>query len=173
MLARSRDLLGALATSTKSDTWYLETAVYLLLATLGWLIFRRWLYGPLWLFVGLPVRGIWWVGKGLVKVGTGGGPGKASMGIVGAGDGQKTIVDMQDGEAVPTVSVGRTEDRKGAREQADPDSMVEKVARIVDGEDQQQADNSSGDQPNTMKRMWEEKPTDAATAEAGPPRDEL
>lgn len=46
MLKKSRDLLGTLLRSQKSDTWYLETAFYILLATLAWLLFRRILYGP-------------------------------------------------------------------------------------------------------------------------------
>lgn len=52
ILGRSRDLLGTLVRSQKSDTWYLETAFYLLIATLVWLIFRRLLLGP---FVRLPL----------------------------------------------------------------------------------------------------------------------
>jgi protein transport protein SEC20 len=51
VLKKSRDLLGTLLRSQKSDTWYLETA-YILLATLAWLIFRRILYGP---FFKLPI----------------------------------------------------------------------------------------------------------------------
>jgi protein transport protein SEC20 len=46
VLEKSRALLGTLLRSQKSDTWYLETAFYILLATLSWLIFRRILYGP-------------------------------------------------------------------------------------------------------------------------------
>ena len=52
ILSNSRNLLGTLLRSQKSDTWYLETAFYILLATLCWLIFRRILLGP---FVRLPV----------------------------------------------------------------------------------------------------------------------
>lgn len=49
---KSRELLGTLLRSQKSDTWYLETAFYLLLATLTWLVFRRLIFGP---FVKLPL----------------------------------------------------------------------------------------------------------------------
>ncbi|KAK4897747.1 Protein transport protein sec20 [Elasticomyces elasticus] len=52
ILSTSRNLLGTLVSSQKSDTWYLETAFYLLLATLAWLFFRRILFGP---FVRLPL----------------------------------------------------------------------------------------------------------------------
>ena len=56
ILASSRSLLSTLITSQKSDTWYLETAFWILITTIGWLFFRRILYGPLWLFVLWPVK---------------------------------------------------------------------------------------------------------------------
>lgn len=52
ILNNSRNLLGTLLRSQKSDTWYLETAFYILIATLCWLFFRRILFGP---FVKLPL----------------------------------------------------------------------------------------------------------------------
>ncbi|KAI5366584.1 hypothetical protein Slin15195_G081030 [Septoria linicola] len=52
ILSNSRNLLGTLLRSQKSDTWYLETAFYILCGTLGWLFFRRILFGP---FVKLPL----------------------------------------------------------------------------------------------------------------------
>lgn len=48
LLSSSKNLLGTLLRSQKSDTWYLETAFYILLATIAWLVWRRLLYGPLW-----------------------------------------------------------------------------------------------------------------------------
>ncbi|TKA83896.1 hypothetical protein B0A55_00095 [Friedmanniomyces simplex] len=58
ILSNSRNLLGTLLRSQKSDTWYLETAFYLLLVTLVWLFFRRILFGP---FVKLPLF-LWHLG---------------------------------------------------------------------------------------------------------------
>jgi len=52
LLARSKGLLGTLLRSQKSDTWYLETACWLLAGTIAWLVFRRLLYGPLWWLFG-------------------------------------------------------------------------------------------------------------------------
>ncbi len=52
ILTNSRNLLGTLLRSQKSDTWYLETAFYILCTVLVWLIFRRLLYGP---FIKLPL----------------------------------------------------------------------------------------------------------------------
>lgn len=62
MLIKSRDLLGTLLKSQKSDTWYLQTAMYMLMVTFGWLVFRRLLYGPIWWLVLFPLRVIFGVG---------------------------------------------------------------------------------------------------------------
>lgn len=56
LLQSSRSLVKILVTSQKSDTWYLQTSVMILLVTLGWLIFRRLLYGPLWWLAWLPTK---------------------------------------------------------------------------------------------------------------------
>jgi protein transport protein SEC20 len=63
LLSSSKNLLGTLLRSQKSDTWYLETAFYILLTTLCWLFFRRILFGP---FVKLPLF-FWKVGLFLVN----------------------------------------------------------------------------------------------------------
>lgn len=176
LLASSRELAGALLTSAKSDTWYLETSVALLLATLAWLVFRRWLYGPLWWVVWLPARTVWRTG-GRVAVWGGG----REEGAVGTGAGEMRVEVEGDAGAgpgaVPTLRVGG-EERKGVP--ANPDSMVEKVGRIVEGAGEGRAeerhdggaDNSSGhDEPNPKKRMWEEEKETAGEADMA--RDEL
>ncbi|KAE8321742.1 hypothetical protein BDV39DRAFT_197328 [Aspergillus sergii] len=56
LLSSSRNLVGSLLRSQKSDTWYLETAFYILIGTIVWLLFRRILYGPMWWLVWLPIR---------------------------------------------------------------------------------------------------------------------
>ena len=66
MLNRSKGLLGTLLRSQKSDTWYLETAIWVLVATIGWLLFRRLLYGPLWWFLWLPLKLLWSIGSALL-----------------------------------------------------------------------------------------------------------
>ncbi|EKD19273.1 uncharacterized protein L3040_009287 [Drepanopeziza brunnea f. sp. 'multigermtubi'] len=56
LLSNSKNLLGTLLRSQKSDTWYLETAFYILLVTIGWLVWRRLLYGPTWWLVWFPMK---------------------------------------------------------------------------------------------------------------------
>ena len=66
LLASSRSLVGTLIHSRKSDTWYLETTMYILLGTIAWLVFRRILYGPGWWLIYLPLRFIWWISYTLI-----------------------------------------------------------------------------------------------------------
>jgi len=56
LLANSRSLVTTLVKSTKTDTWYLETTFYILITTVIWLVFRRWLYGPLTWFLVWPLK---------------------------------------------------------------------------------------------------------------------
>ncbi|KLJ07408.1 hypothetical protein EMPG_17138 [Blastomyces silverae] len=56
LLASSRSLAISLFRSQKSDTWYLETAFYILIGTIIWLVFRRILYGPLWWLLWMPLK---------------------------------------------------------------------------------------------------------------------
>jgi protein transport protein SEC20 len=56
LLSKSRSLVTTLLKSQKSDTWYLETTLYILLTTVIWLIFRRWLYGPITWFIIWPLK---------------------------------------------------------------------------------------------------------------------
>ncbi|KAK3337277.1 Sec20-domain-containing protein [Cercophora scortea] len=206
LLGRSRDLLGTLLRSQKSDTWYLQTALYMLFATLVWLVFRRLLYGPLWWLVWLPVRTVW-RGTGLVVGSFGGSSG--DNGTVSAGEkGGATMLvrDREGGKvrgvgvgeegAVPTVLVGGRGEGEEEGIGGDPDSLVDKVGRIIEDslpvlseeqmaaaeanrtleeEEEEEKTEKEGEgkqeQPNPMKRMWEEEREEVREAQRV--RDEL
>ncbi|KAL6891224.1 Sec20 domain-containing protein [Trichoderma longibrachiatum] len=139
MLASSRDLLGTLLRSQKSDTWYLQTALYMLMVTGAWLVFRRLLYGPLWWLVWLPLRVVFGVGTraGSAVMHSGGGRrgGPGQSGTAGAVlDGDIRVDGMPD-ESLPTAKVGgeksvvvEEEEKEGVGEE----SLVDKVGKIVD-----------------------------------------
>ena len=59
LLSSSRSLVSSLIHSNKSDTWYLETAFWILITTITWLFFRRILYGPGWWLLYLPTKLMW------------------------------------------------------------------------------------------------------------------
>lgn len=167
LLTRSRELVGTLLTAQKSDTWYLQTALRMLLATLVWLVFRRFLYGPLWWLVWLPMRTGWRVGKG-VSSGLGGSQSTASVGkmeVVGPEGKGTRVVGIGEEGAVPTVLVGKEKQTVERDGEGEEESMVEKAGRMVEDtlnakeeeEKNRTAEDEVGDQPNPMKRMWEEE----------------
>ncbi|KAF3803521.1 hypothetical protein GCG54_00004692 [Colletotrichum gloeosporioides] len=130
MLASSKDLLGTLLRSQKSDTWYLQTALYMLMATGAWLLFRRLLYGPMWWLVWLPLRLMFNVSIGssraVVKYANSGG---ASESVVVGGEGKIDVEGLPD-ESLPTLEV--REPQRSAAVGGDPESLVEKVGKIVE-----------------------------------------
>jgi len=177
MLASSRDLLGTLLRSQKSDTWYLQTALYMLMVTGAWLLFRRILYGPMWWLVWLPLRVLFGVGS---RAGSAvmmhhhhhhrPAPGESSdhaaPGVVVDG-GTVVRVDGLPGENLPTAQVMMGHQGRAAASDGDADSVMDKIAEVVDAvnkadelgnvghatDEQQQTGHEAR---NTKKRMWEE-----------------
>ena len=175
MLAGSKELLGTLLRSQKSDTWYLQTAMYMLMVTAGWLVFRRLLYGPMWWLVWLPLRLMFGLGTqvGSAVLKERGAPGES--GHVDVGQEQNVPIEGLPKNDLPTVRVGqgqRTEDE-------DTNEILEKVGKIVDavneadelGQIPKEGDEVEEAARNTKKRMWEEP--EAVVNEDSRPRDEL
>ncbi|KAL2023189.1 hypothetical protein VTK56DRAFT_3312 [Thermocarpiscus australiensis] len=177
LLARSRDLVGELVRAQKSDTWYLRAALRVLLATLAWLVFRRFLYGPLWWLVWLPLRTGWTAGSRAVSGGLGGRhqqqqqqQGRMQVTRPGEVHGVVVVGVGEDG-AVPTIQIGTglETETPGVGDADHPDSMVERVGRMVEdtldrkGVSIEEEANSTGNEealPNPKKRMWEEQVRD-------------
>lgn len=151
MLANSRSLLGTLVQSQKSDTWYLQTAVYMLLTTFCWLFFRRILYGPLWWLVWLPLRVLFGVGTtaggAMIRAGSG------AVKVEEVGDvSQGVPVEGLPAEDLPTVQVGTEKEAEILEE-------VDKILNVIEEANEQ--DNITEEEDadsarNTKKRMWEE-----------------
>lgn len=128
MLSSSKELLGTLVKSQKSDTWYLQTSLYMLLVTLGWLVFRRWMYGPLWWLVWLPLKLVFKTSVGVSNaVGQAGGRSDGAS-QAGLQDAKASVEGLPD-ESLPTVKV---ETGPSDKPEVDPDSMVEKVGKLID-----------------------------------------
>lgn len=135
MLASSRDLLGTLLTSQKSDTWYLQTSFYMLAATNCWLVFRRLLYGPLWWLVWLPLRLLF---RGTVAVTSLAGSGSGQDEVIAAVPLEGKIEASMNNEGIHTVQVGGQPQMAAPEEEemvVDPgndESMVEEIGRMID-----------------------------------------
>ncbi|CAI6280136.1 unnamed protein product [Periconia digitata] len=70
LLSNSKALVTTLLKSQKSDTWYLETTFYILITTVIWLVFRRWLYGPISWFLVWPLKLVFRILFAVVPLGT-------------------------------------------------------------------------------------------------------
>ncbi|KAJ2905339.1 hypothetical protein MKZ38_005638 [Zalerion maritima] len=140
LIQKSKGLLGVLVKSAKTDAWYLQTTVYMLLATLAWLVFRRWLYGPLWWLVWLPLRVLWGTGSAVVRSSASRPPAaqseeNAEDGVVKGGQ-KGSAADQVEGihRIVPTVEVPQDQKDSTAEEVAveGDESLVDKVGKIID-----------------------------------------
>lgn len=132
MLSSSKQLVATLVRSRKSDTWYLQTSLYMLFITLAWLIFRRWLYGPVWWIVWLPLRLVFRTSVGVGNVMM---PGEKGTDEKSPSQVQEVSVEALPDESLPTAKVGREETQ--GKGDVDPDSMVEKVGKIIDESEEQ------------------------------------
>ncbi|KAK8056314.1 hypothetical protein PG993_001541 [Apiospora rasikravindrae] len=157
VLTRSRDLLGTLLKSQKSDTWYLETAFYLLAGTLCWLVYRRFLYGPMWWLIWLPVRTLFRGGVTVTNSVRHHGADKDVAGSSSVHPGVPTA--EMNNKDVPTIVVDHEQPRESL-EPIDPESMVDmidQVGRIIDeSKDETLLRERDDDEiPNPNKRIPE------------------
>lgn len=167
LLASSRNLANSLLRSQKSDTWYLETAFYILVGTITWLVFRRILYGPLWWLVWLPLK---LVLKTIATASAAVGLSRRS-GELSSISGQDASVAFQgtataiSGGTVPTQNAA-WEDHSST--ESEKDRLIDKIGRMVHGENKHE-EASTGDisdetqqqgeiPRNTKKRMYEAEP---------------
>ncbi|KAM0332516.1 hypothetical protein ACHAQA_002799 [Verticillium albo-atrum] len=146
LLNSSRDLLGTLVKSQKSDTWYLQTAMYMLLTTGAWLVFRRLLYGPAWWLVWLPIRMLYSLvmggGGAVVKYGSSGG---SSTVVV-----DQPTVEVQGlpGKDLPTIDVGGAAAESTVVVKGDAEAMVKKIGEMVEDMPELQGDDDEAEGPH-------------------------
>ncbi|OAA61185.1 protein transport membrane glycoprotein [Niveomyces insectorum RCEF 264] len=193
--AAARGLVRGLVVAHKSDTWYLQTALYLLVATAAWLLFRRLLYGPLWLLVWWPLRTALgtavWVGRHAGGSGSSSGNGmslsSSSIGFVPTASlGVPTSADGAPEMMVHATPSAQADGSSGGNAAQGSGSLVDAVGQIVEGDGDGQAAaaaageaqaqgqgqgqgqgnvDEAADRPNPMKRMWEEDVEAAKYAE--------
>ncbi|MCJ1306517.1 hypothetical protein MMC25_000160 [Agyrium rufum] len=179
LLSSSRNLVSTLLRSQKSDTWYLETAFYILVATIGWLFFRRILYGPGWWFLYLPTKWAYSLVRLFVNVSFGalaGLLGAVSSASGGAGSGNKAALESVSskvstslvvkpsatgrgaprfgaGMAAPSIAVGAG--GQGAKSEREGEgtkesgSLLDKVKDMID--ESRQTGDEAGDSKDSLK----------------------
>jgi protein transport protein SEC20 len=183
LLSNSKNLLGTLLRSQKSDTWYLETAFYILAATIAWLVFRRLIYGPAWWLVYLPLKVVIraWIGVFTALGSVVGLTGREKGGDVNsvvrrdtsilAGSVSPSII----GSGTPSIVGGSASSAREMDSSPGEESVSEQVGRIIDENQTHEAEGGKEEgepgtedqteiQKNPKKRMWEE-PKEAAKEE--------
>lgn len=160
LLSSSRNLVGSLLRSQKSDTWYLETAFYIIVGTITWLLFRRILYGPLWWLVWLPVRlGTQFLFAILGAVGI------TSKGVLSsqpAGASTPLETPALVHEIKPPIPEGTAGDTAWEREQAstaheesDHDRMIDQIGDMTEGKINEEETNVDDISPEEKQRQEE------------------
>ncbi|KAL3482466.1 P-loop containing nucleoside triphosphate hydrolase protein [Aspergillus californicus] len=173
LLSSSRNLLGSLLHSQKSDTWYLETAFYILVGTISWLVFRRLMYGPLWWMVWMPLKLVLRSVFGVL--GIAGVTSKAVQSSATLGHPDTIPQETPALNHIPEAKVhtgADIPDQVPGMDSADRDWIIDKIGEIVEENDDKTEtlldDISPEDMqrqaevpPNTKKRMYEATETPA------------
>jgi len=161
MLQKSRGLVKTLVTSQKSDTWYLQTSVYILLVTIAWLVFRRLLYGPLWWLVYLPVRYVWWTlslifGSASAAVKSGGVRNVTTSSSTGLDVPRNTPGVQWSHHAIPPKGAGWGGKSDPEKDLPPSPDMVDEVKKMVKDANEGTVGIEDGEQMrNPKKRMME------------------
>ncbi|MCJ1445287.1 MAG: hypothetical protein MMC23_005792 [Stictis urceolatum] len=201
LLKNSRGLIGALVTSQKSDTWYLETAFWILVWTIAWLVFRRWFYGPVWWLVYFPLKEVLRLFLVIGNVAVSAVGGRAVSESQGPVSSSRTPLKIQPsasnrpmtrmaGQSAPAIppGAGGAKGRKEADE-GESQSLTEEVGRMAEetqaaeqGEAREQGQEEgtkAGDGTPLRERQPGEKPNPKKRMMEAPPeekerqRDEL
>ncbi|PYH47933.1 putative protein transport membrane glycoprotein Sec20 [Aspergillus saccharolyticus JOP 1030-1] len=159
LITSSRNLLSSLLRSQKSDTWYLETAFYILVGTITWLIFRRILYGPLWWLVWLPVRMLarfTFTILGVVGITSGRAIQASASATAVTQSVQETPVVVQKVE--PTIQSAGQEavwDQVPVTDETEEDRLIDQIGELVDEIEQQEETNIDDISPEERQRQAE------------------
>ncbi|KAI4260416.1 MAG: hypothetical protein LQ352_000278 [Teloschistes flavicans] len=169
LLSSSRSLVSSLLHSQKSDTWYLESAFWILIVTIGWLFFRRILYGPGWWLLYLPANLLWRVAICLIRLSLG-----TTTTIAGAlGAKNQSVVTnsashpvpsapleqlsptgklptFQSGMSAPSIHVGGGGKGRPPPRRDEDTSMLEKVGEMV-GKTSEAASSSHPTQSSSVQ----------------------
>jgi protein transport protein SEC20 len=160
ILGKSRELIKDLVKKNKSDRWYFEKAIQILLGTLIWIVVRRLFWGPIWLLLVWPLKTIWWICASAVGLGMGAGNSAQTSVVVSSMSPAMATraVFMSSPVVVAPVKPADEAPQEMGREAdaEDVQSMREAVGKIIDGE-------TTTITRNTKSRRFEE-----STAEQTP-----
>jgi len=182
LLKSSRGLLSQLVRSSKSDSWYLRSAWWMLIVTIAWLFYRRILYGPSLLLIYYPFRLLWFTLASIGSIILG----NSSTDLGKIGPPKPSLSMSMSGVDVPSHSSARPPfslehppkagdwKRHPQRQKEQIENIVEEIERITgqssssteESDEAMQEGQNQG--RNTLKRMME-----VEVGPSGRARDEL
>ena len=180
LLSSSKTLVSTLVSSQKSDTWYLETAFWILVYTIAWLVFRRIFYGPIRYLIYLPAR--WMLdilltvlnlAFGIVTASAGGEAVSSESLVVKSSAGSWGTHRFNPNMARPSVPSGAG--GQGAKEGKEGDRLVDKVGKMAvetrEREEEQKREGGSGESVEVDDPEIEEEASDEAEEEGEEPHE--
>jgi protein transport protein SEC20 len=166
LLTNSKNLVSTLLKSTKSDTWYLETTLYILITTVAWLVFRRWFYGPLTWFLIWPLKLAFRVVFGIFGLATASTAASSSV----ANPSTSLIVKPSATGGIPRLSEEQRKQQQGIRvggggrgymQGGDPSaegSYSQRIGKMAEqNQQQQQQEEEVPDHPQFRQQRQEEQ----------------
>ncbi|KAF2739201.1 Sec20-domain-containing protein [Polyplosphaeria fusca] len=158
LLSNSRTLVTTLLKSQKSDTWYLETAFYILITTIIWLIFRRWLYGPITWFIWWPLKLIYKFSFAIFAAGAG--SSAASSAVASGQPSTSLIVKPSASGGIPKRIISPDEEKPyirvgggGGRGYRYDPGQVESVSEQIVKMAEQSQEQNSGEHPQPREQI--------------------
>lgn len=195
ILGKSTALIRDLVKKNKSDRWYYETAIQILVGILVWIIVRRLLWGPIWLLLVWPLKTAWWTFSSLVGIGAGfvaKDTAATTTGVMQAPTGvyiphgiESVLVDIpQKGAA---IEKGEVIEHAEALLDSGEVTMIEAVSKIIDGEpptviqrnpksrrfEEENASSTSLSEPSVASREPSQEPEPQTQQEEVPEQEEV
>lgn len=138
----------------------METAFYILVGTIAWLLFRRILYYPLWLLVWIPIKLVYRLT--LVMMSAAGIPGAALE--LAQLSSSSSALSSSATSAIPTIFPGEPlvtgtgqYEEPSPPVQSDNETMIEQIGRMVDESTKQQEPTASYEGTNVDDITPEER----------------
>lgn len=168
LLKSSRGLVSQLVRTSKSDSWYLLSAWWILMVTIAWLFFRRILYGPSLVLIYYPIRLLWFtlgsigamvLGNSSTELGKIGPP-KPSLSVSMPAVGIPRQSSVRPPLSMELPAKGGGWHRHPQQQNEQTESIVEEIERIT-GQSSSSAESEQATQEgqnpgrNTLKRMME------------------
>lgn len=169
IVASSRELIMDLVRKNKSDRWYYENAIRLLIGMLVWILVRRLVWGPVWLLVGVPFKLVWWtltLVAWVMGVGGDGGVAEIRKGVdrienVVGGTATVEVKGIPESMLERVPEVRRTGSMVVEGPMATEESVWEKVERIIDREeDVVIIEEKEGDMDHRSRQLEDEVQTE-------------